>query len=165
MSRDDAFQAAARDLGYDFNGEIRIGGNYSPVVRHGGEIYVSGQIPRVGNEVMVTGRAGAEVPLERARHASAICVMRALALLRQSLGSLDQVERILRITVYVQCAADFTQQSEVADGASDLLFRILGEAGVHSRTSVGVYQLPKNATVELDLIAAVADARNDIIGS
>jgi enamine deaminase RidA (YjgF/YER057c/UK114 family) len=158
MARENAFEAAARELGYDFNGEIRIGGNYSPVVRHGDEIYVSGQIPRVGNEVMVTGRAGTDVPLSRAQHASALCVMRALALLRQSLGSLDRIERVLRITVYVQCAADFTQQSEVSDGASDLLFRILGEAGVHSRTSVGVYQLPKNATVELDLIAAVNDA-------
>ncbi|WP_420476967.1 RidA family protein [Noviherbaspirillum sp. ST9] len=158
MSREEAFQAAARELGYDFNGEIRIGGNYSPLVRHRGEIHVSGQIPRVGNEVMVTGRAGADVPLARAQHASAICVMRALALLRQSLGSLEQVERILRITVYVQCTADFTQQSEVADGASDLLFRILGAAGVHSRTSVGVYQLPKNATVELDMIAATCGA-------
>lgn len=155
MAREEAFQAAARELGYDFNGEIRIGGNYSPFVRHGGEIYVSGQIPRVGSEVVVTGRAGGDVPLVRAQHAAAICVMRSLAVLRQSLGSLDHIVRILRITVYVQSAADFSLQSEVADGASDLLFRILGEAGVHSRTSVGVYQLPKNATVELDLIAAV----------
>lgn len=158
MSREGAFQAIAGELGYDFNGEIRIGGNYSPVVWHGNEIYVSGQIPRVGNDVVVAGRAGAVVPIAQAQHAAQICVMRALALLRQSLGSLDDVARILRITVYVQSSEDFTQQSEVADGASDVLFRVLGEAGIHSRTSVGVYQLPKNATVELDLIAAVGPA-------
>jgi enamine deaminase RidA (YjgF/YER057c/UK114 family) len=81
--------------------------------------------------------------------------MRALALLRQSLGSLDQVHKILRISVFVQSAQDFTQQSEVADGASEVLYAVLGDAGVHTRTSVGVYQLPKNASVELDLIAVV----------
>lgn len=156
MTREEEFQAVARELGYDFNGEIKIGGNYSPVVRHGNELYVSGQIPRVGNEVVVTGRTGAGITTARAQVAAKVCAMRALALLRQSLGSLDQVTRILRISVYVQSAEDFTQQSEVADGASEVLFRVLGDAGVHSRTSVGVYQLPKNATVELDLIAAVA---------
>ena len=84
--------------------------------------------------------------------------MRALTLLRQELGSLDAIARILRINVYVQSGEDFTQQSEVADGASDLLFDILGEAGAHTRTSVGVYQLPKNATVELDVVATVTSA-------
>lgn len=155
MSREEEFQATSRELGYDFNGEIRIGGNYSPVIRHGDHIWVSGQIPRVGNEVVVTGCAGDDITLAEAQLAAKICVMRALALLRQSLGSLDHVARVLRITVHVQSSRDFTQQSEVADAASDLLFRILGEAGVHARTSVGAYQLPKNATVELDLVAAV----------
>jgi len=79
--------------------------------------------------------------------------MRALALLRQSLGTLDGIGRILRMTVYVQCTQDFTQHSEVADAASDVFCKVLGEAGRHARTSVGVHQLPKNATVELDLVA------------
>ncbi len=76
-------------------------------------------------------------------------------LLERSLGTLDRVRAILRITVYVRSAPAFTQQSEVADGASGILFRVLGEAGAHTRTSVGVEQLPKGATVEVDLIAAV----------
>ena len=103
---------------------------------------------------VATGRAGAEVSLEQARAAARISTLRALALLQRALGSLDQVDRILRITVYVQCTADFTQHSEVADAASDLLHTVLGEAGIHARTSIGVYQLPKNATVELELQAA-----------
>ena len=77
--------------------------------------------------------------------------MRALALLNRHLSGLEAVAQILRLNVYVQSAADFTQQSEVADGASDLLYEIFGEQGVHTRTSVGVCQLPKNAAVELDL--------------
>lgn len=92
--------------------------------------------------------------LPEAQLAARICALRALALLQRSLGSLDPVQRILRITVDVQFAQNFTQQSEVADAASDLLHAILGEAGAHTRTSVGVFQLPKNATVEIDLIAA-----------
>jgi enamine deaminase RidA (YjgF/YER057c/UK114 family) len=104
---------------------------------------------------MVTGRAGADTTLAQAQLAAKICAMRALALLQRSLGSLDDVKRLLRMTLYVQCAQDFTRQSEVADGASEVLFFVLGDAGAHTRSSIGVYQLPKNATVELDLIAAV----------
>jgi enamine deaminase RidA (YjgF/YER057c/UK114 family) len=82
--------------------------------------------------------------------------MRALALLQRSLGSLDHVKAILSISVFVQSAQHFTEQSEVADGASEVLFKVLGPAGAHTRTSVGVFQLPKNATVELSLVASVA---------
>lgn len=153
-SRETRFAAAAAALGYNFDGEIKIGGNYVPVVQHGDQVYVSGQIPRVGNTVVVTGRAGADVSVSQAQLAARVCAMRALALLRQSLGSLERVKHILRMTVYVQSAQDFTQQSEVADAASEVLYAVLGPAGVHTRTSVGVVQLPKNASVELDLIAA-----------
>nr|WP_316643428.1 RidA family protein [uncultured Roseateles sp.] len=155
MSRDERFNQEVQALGYSFDGEIKIGGNYVPLVRDGQQIYVSGQIPRVGDQVVVTGAVGAEVTLERAQLAAKVCAMRALALLQRSLGSLEQVRAVLRITVYVQSAPGFTQQSEVADGASDLLFRVLGPAGAHTRTSVGVLQLPKNASVEMDLIAGV----------
>ena len=81
--------------------------------------------------------------------------MRALALLRRQFGSMERVRRILRITVYVQCTDAFTLHSEVSDGASAVLFEVLGEAGRHARTSVGVFQLPKNASVELDLMASI----------
>lgn len=151
------FAAAAAQLGHDFSGPLKIGGDYLPAVRHGEQVYVSGQIPRVGDTVVVTGRAGAETPLPEARRAAAICAMRALAVLRQTFGSLERVAQLLRITVYVQSADGFTQQSEVADGASALLRAVLGPAGAHARTSVGVYRLPKDATVELDLVAAVRD--------
>lgn len=153
MSKDTAFAQAAEALGYAFDGQIKIGGNYVPLVRDGNTLYISGQIPRVQDTVVVTGRAGGAVSLADAQRAAKVCVMRALALLQRELGTLDKVRSVLRITVYVQCTEDFTQHSEVADGASELLFAILGPAGAHTRTSVGVYQLPKNATVELDMVA------------
>ncbi len=155
MSRDQALTQAAQQLGYDFDGEIKAGGNYQPLTRDGHTIYLSGQVPRVGSTVVVTGRVGTEVDLARAQLAAKICVMRALVLLQRSLGSLDAVQQILRLNVFTQCAEHFTQLSEVADGASELLVQILGPAGTHARTSVGVYALPKGASVELDLTVAV----------
>ncbi|MCA3238041.1 MAG: RidA family protein [Curvibacter sp.] len=154
MSRDELFRQAADAQGYPLNDEILVGGNYAPVLRDGRHLYLSGQVPRIGSTVVVTGRAGAGVSLQQAQRAAQICTLRALALLQRELGGLEDVRQILRLTVYVQCAPDFTQHSEVADAASALLQQVLGPAGVHTRTSVGVYQLPKNATVELDLIAA-----------
>ena len=159
QSADTRFLKQAQQMGYSFDGEIKIGGNYVPLVRDGHHLYVSGQIPRVGNTVVVTGAVGAEVSLIDAQKAAKVCVMRGLALLQRALGSLDHIQSVPRITVYVQSAPNFTQQSEVADGASEVLFQVLGaQAGAHSRTSVGVLQLPKNAAVEIDLIASVRTA-------
>jgi enamine deaminase RidA (YjgF/YER057c/UK114 family) len=155
MSRDERFDDAAARPGMDLHGEIKVGGHYVPLVRHGELVYLSGQIPRIGNDVVVTGAVGTEVTLAQARVGAAVCIMRALLLLKRALGSLDGVGGILRMTVFVQSAPTFTQHSEVADAASDLLVEVLGAQGAHTRTSVGVIQLPKSASVEIDLIAAV----------
>lgn len=149
------FAAAAAELSLSFEGEIRVGGHYVGVVEDGDLAYVSGQIPRVGDAIAVTGRVGAEASLDDARRAARICTLRALALLARLPGGLGRVRRVLRMTAYTQSASTFTQQSEVADAASDLLHAIFGDAGAHARTSVGVAQLPKNAAVELDLIVAL----------
>lgn len=155
MSIESRLEAEAIALGYKFDGEIKIGGNYAPVVIDGRHIYVSGQIPRVGDTVMITGAAGAETSLEMARNAAKICIMRGLMLIRAAAGFLDNVKSIPRINVYVQSSPGFIQQSEVADAASDLLSRVLGPVAAHTRTSIGVLQLPKNATVEIDMIVTV----------
>ncbi len=126
-----------------------------PLLQDGNHIYISGQIPRVGDIVVFTGAASAEVSLAQAQTAAKVCVMRALALLQRHLGSLDHIKSVPRISVFVQSTVTFTQQSEVSDGASEVLFRVLGNAGAHSRTSVGVFQLSKNATVEMDFIVTV----------
>lgn len=154
-SRETLFAAKAAELSVSFEDEIRAGANYEVAVENGDEIYVSGQIPRVQGLIAVTGRVGETVSLADGRRAAAICALRAVAVLRQALGSLDRVKRILRLTVYIQSASGLTQQSEVADAASEILYAIFAPAGGHTRTAVGVYQLPKNAAVELDLIAAI----------
>jgi enamine deaminase RidA (YjgF/YER057c/UK114 family) len=158
MSPDQAFQQQSSLLGYSFEGPMKVGGNYSPVLRDGDLLYVSGQIPRVGDEIVVVGAAGAEVSLEKARLAAKVSTMRALALVSRAVGSLGNIAAVLRMTVFVRSESSFTQQSEVADGASDLLAAVLGPVGIHTRTSVGVTQLPKGATVEIDFIFKVREA-------
>lgn len=154
MSRSELFNQVASELGYDFNGEIKVGGNYVPILKHDNLIYISGQIPRVGDKVVIQGAVGSDIGLEEAQKAAKVCVMRALALVNQSVG-LDAVKGVLRISVFVQSANGFTQQSEVSDGASEVLYKVFGDVGIHTRTSVGVYQLPKNAPVEIDFIFSI----------
>jgi enamine deaminase RidA (YjgF/YER057c/UK114 family) len=130
------FEAMAAHFGHRFDAEIKIGGHYVPVLRHGAQVFVSVQIPRVG-AILVVGRVGVEVTLAEARFAAPVCAMRALALLRQSRGSLEVISQVLRLTVVVQSAADFTQHSEVVDAASDVLHTVLGDAAAtRARRSV-----------------------------
>ena len=154
MTREARFRTIAVELGYDFDGPIKVGGNYAPLVVHDKIAYVSGQIPRVGDTVVIQGAVGRDVSLAQAQLAARVCIMRAVGLLLAHFKSLDQVKRILSIDVYVQSAESFTQQSEVSDAASEVLYSIFGEDGVHARTSVGVFRLPKNAPVEISLVAA-----------
>lgn len=145
-------QQAIASTGYSFDGPILVGGDYVPVVHDGDMAYVSGQVPRVGTQVVVTGRVGDGTSLADAQKAARVCAIRGLLLLQAQLGSLDRIARVLRVGVYVQSAAGFTQQSEVADAASALLKTVLGDEGAHTRTSVGVAQLPKDAAVEIEMV-------------
>jgi len=157
MTPDQKYAAAMVRLGYQLN-EFKIGGNYTPLLRDGNHVYISGQIPRVGDAIVLPGKVGDSLTLAQAQIAAGISVLRCLGLLKQALGSLDRIKAIPRINVYVRSAEDFDQQSEVANGASDLLHEILGSAGVHTRTSLGVMQLPKSAAVEVDMIAVAHSA-------
>jgi enamine deaminase RidA (YjgF/YER057c/UK114 family) len=154
-SRDGLFERMLDAHGISFEDDIRPGANYEVAVQHEGQVWISGQVPRVRGKVVATGRAGHDLTLEQARHGAAVSTLRALAILRHTLGSLDRVSRLLRVTVFVQSAADFTQQSEVADACSAILYEVFSPHGGHTRTSVGVFQLPKNAVVEIDMVAAV----------
>ena len=133
------------------------GARYAAVVVHGGLAWVSGQLPREGDRVVVAGKLGRDVDIAAAQHGARIALLRALAALRDELGGLARVRQILRLTVYVNSTEDFTQHSAVADGASTLIYELFGaDLGRHARTSVGVAQLPRDGCVEIDLVAALA---------
>ena len=152
MNRDEKLKQVAAEFGFDPDETIRIGGKYTPVVIDGSTAYVAGQVPRIGEVVHFVGIVGDSVSLEDGRRAAGISALRALALIRKQCGTLDAIATVPRMTVYVRSAPGFTMQSEVADGASDVLVAVLGDAGVHTRSSVGVLQLPKGASVEADFI-------------
>ena len=155
-SRLDIALQLAEKHGMDFRANLVIGGNYVSAIEHHGLVYVSGQVPRIGSTVVVTGRVGEVVSLAQAQAGAEVCALRVLAILEQHCG-LERIAQVLKLNVYTQCTADFTQLSEVADAASRLMAAVLGQSGPHTRTSVGVYQLPKNATVELDAVVALRD--------
>ena len=152
---DERFIALAKELGYDIYGENTAGGHYAPLIRHHDELYISGLVPRMNGEIQYPGRVGQELSLADAQKAASISALRGLALIVDAVGSLDKIKSLLRVTVYVRSTADFVDLSEVANGASDVFSHVLGDAGKHTRTTVGVYQLPKNAAIEVDMIAAL----------
>jgi enamine deaminase RidA (YjgF/YER057c/UK114 family) len=145
------------DLGLHLPQSAAPGARYAAVVVHDGLAWVSGQLPREGDRVVALGKLGRDIDVVAARDGARIALLRGLAALRDELGGLGRVRRILQMTVYVNSTEDFVDQSAVADGASGLIYELFGpELGRHARTSVGVAQLPRNGCVELDLVAALS---------
>lgn len=130
--------------------------SYVPVVEQGGVAYVSGQLPFVDG-TLVTGRLGKDVSLEQGAAAARACGLMILAQL-EAAGLLDRVERVIKLGAFISSASDFTDQPKVANGASDLMSDVFGEAGKHARSAVGVPVLPLGAAVEVDAIVAVRPA-------
>jgi enamine deaminase RidA (YjgF/YER057c/UK114 family) len=127
---------------------------YVPAVEAGGLLHVSGQLPFVGG-ALVKGRLGEDVSLEDGYAAARACGLMLLAQARAALGSLDRVERVVKLGAFVNSAGSFTDQPKVANGASELMAEVFGDAGKHARSAVGVPVLPLGAAVEVDAIFAV----------
>ncbi|MDE2597858.1 MAG: RidA family protein [Sphingomonadales bacterium] len=130
---------------------------YVPVVVAGGLAHVSGQLPFIDGK-LVTGRLGEDVTLEAGMAAAQACGLMILAQLKAALGSLSRVERVVKLGAFVNSAGDFTDQPKVANGASELMAAVFGDAGKHARSAVGVPVLPLGAAVEVDAIVAVSPA-------
>lgn len=130
---------------------------YVPVVIAGGLAHVSGQLPFVEGK-LVTGRLGEDVSLDAGVEAAQACAVMILAQLKAALGSLDRVERVVKLGAFVNSTGDFTDQPKVANGASELMVAVFGEPGKHARSAVGVPVLPLGAAVEVDAIVAVRPA-------
>jgi enamine deaminase RidA (YjgF/YER057c/UK114 family) len=130
-------------------------GLYVPSVRTGNLVFTSGQLPTSGGELVATGKTPRDVPLERARAAARQATLNALAAAAREAGGIDNIRRVVRLNCFVNSAPGFTDQAKVANGASELLGELFGEAGVHTRCALGAAELPLNAPVELDLIVEV----------
>lgn len=130
---------------------------YVPVVEAGGLAYVSGQLPFI-NDMLVTGRLGDDITIERGAAAARACGLMILAQLQAALGSLSRIERIVKLGGFVCSTERFTDQPKVINGASELMVDLFGEIGRHARSAVGVPVLPLGAAVEVDAIVAVRPA-------
>jgi len=127
---------------------------YVPTVLAGGLLHVSGQLPFIDG-ALVTGRLGEDVSLEQGAAAAKACALMLLAQAKAALGSLDRIEQVVKLGAFINSTGDFTDQPKVANGASELMQAVFGDAGRHARSAVGVPVLPLGAAVEIDAIFAV----------
>ncbi len=132
-------------------------GSYVPFVKTGKLVYLSGMLPLSGGKLTKTGRVGESVSLEDASEAARTAAINALAVLKSAVGGLDLVKRCVRIEGYVSSAQDFADQPKVLNGASNFIFEVFGESGLHTRTAVGVNILPLNSPVEISFIFEVKE--------
>lgn len=128
---------------------------YIPAVRSGHHVFTSGQLPMREGQLMLTGKVGGEVSEEEAVECARQCALNALAAVRAEVGELSAVKRVVKVVVFVASTPDFTAQPLVANGVSELLGQVFGEAGRHARSAVGVAVLPLDAPVEVELIVEV----------
>jgi enamine deaminase RidA (YjgF/YER057c/UK114 family) len=129
---------------------------YVPVTQAGAVAFVAGQVPMVDGQLMHAGRLGKNISVEMGQQAAAQAALQALSALRQHLGTLDRLVRLLQMTVYVAAETEFIEHPKVANGASELLVDVLGPDGRHARAAVGMASLPLGASIEITLTAEVA---------
>ncbi len=130
-------------------------GAYVPFVRTGNLVFVSGMLPLKDGKLLFTGRVGESVTIEDAIEAARVSAVNGIAVLREAIGDLGRLVRCVKVSGFVACAPDFTEQPRVINGASELLVAVFGEAGRHARAAVGVPVLPMNAPVEIEFLFAV----------
>lgn len=129
--------------------------SYVPTVEVDGMLFVSGQISFAADGSLIKGRLGADMTVAEGQAAAERCALMILAQVKAALGSFGRVERVVKLGVFVQCTPEFADQPEVANGASDLFVKVLGDAGKHARAAVGVPALPRGVAVEVDAVFAV----------
>jgi len=150
MSFDDNFKALASKP----TGAFNI--NLSPIRYLNNSFYASGQVARRGETMIATGLVGSEVNMELAQECAWVCAMNVLESVQKELGSLDNIEYVARLGIYVASADGFSDQHLVAHGASQVILNVFGDvAGKHARTAIGVASLPLNSPVEVDAIFVV----------
>ena len=146
-----------KDLGINIPNAPKPAGSYVPVVLTGKLAFVSGQIPIKDGQVVYQGKVGDTQSIGDAQEAAKLCVINGLAQIEAYCGTLDNLEKIIKISGFVNSTKDFTEHPKVINAASDLLMKIFDEKGRHSRIAIGVSSLPLNATVEIDMVVEIAN--------
>jgi enamine deaminase RidA (YjgF/YER057c/UK114 family) len=141
-----------KELGYTLPETVKPLAAYIPAIRVGEFVYTSGQVPMVNGVLKYAGKIGTDLTLEDGQKASIICALNGLSAIKGIVGDLNKIEQIIKLTVFVNSANGFTDQPKVANGASEFLGSVFGDAGIHARSAVGVSELPINSAVEIEMI-------------
>jgi enamine deaminase RidA (YjgF/YER057c/UK114 family) len=128
---------------------------YVPSVRTGNLVYVAGQLPFLDGKLLMTGRCGEALTVEQGQQMARQCALNALAIVKAEIGDLARVKRVVRVGAFVACPDNWGDQPKVANGASELLVQVFGDAGKHARAAVGVNALPLGAPVEIEMLVEV----------
>ena len=146
-------EARLKELGVSLPKPPKPVASYVPFTISGHQVFISGQVPIADGALKYVGKLGVDIPLEAGQAAAQLCAINVLAMLKMACDDdLDRVVQCLKLNVFVNAAPDYTQQPEVANGASDLIAAVFGDAGKHARAAVGVGSLPRGVAVEVDAI-------------
>ena len=144
-----------KELGFELPEVAKPLAAYVPAKLVGNLVMTSGQVPVVKGTIKYSGKVGKDLSEEDGQKAAQICALNCLAAIKSVIGDLDKIVEVVKLTVFVTSAEDFTAQPNVANGASELIGQIFGEAGKHVRSAVGVTALPMNAAVEIEMIVRI----------
>jgi len=146
-----------KQLGFEVPEVAKPLAAYIPAKQVGALVMTSGQVPLVNGEIKYKGKVGKDLSEEDGIKAAQVCALNCLAAVKSVIGNLDRIVEIEKLTVFVASAENFTAQPKVANGASELIGKIFGEAGKHVRSAVGVTALPLDSAVEIEMIVKISD--------
>ena len=144
-----------KEMGYTVPEAPKPLAAYIAVTKVDDLVFTAGQLPMVDGKLIAEGKLGAEISNELGSKAAEICALNCLSVIKSEIGDLENIRQIVKVTVFVNSADGFTAQPQVANGASEFLVNIFGDAGKHVRSAVGVNELPINAPVEIEMIVKV----------
>lgn len=149
------FEEKIKQLGITIPEPVKPLAAYIPAMQVGNLVMTSGQVPIYSGAVKYQGKVGRDLSEEEGKEAAKLCAINCLSAVKSVIGNLDKIKRVLKLTVFIASAEGFTAQPKVANGASELIGEIFGEAGKHVRSAVGVSELPLNSAVEIEMIVEV----------
>ncbi len=146
-----------RDLGLEVPIAAKPVAAYVPATRTGNLIFTAGQLPLVDGQMVATGKVGQEVDVEQAKKLAEVCALNCLAAV-ETVVPIERILRIVRVVGYVNGIAGFTNQPAVINGASELFLNLWGDSGKHARSAIGVYDLPLDSPIELELVVQISES-------
>ncbi|WP_420547298.1 RidA family protein [Curvivirga sp.] len=148
-------EAKLQELGIELPNAPQPAGSYVQHYQSGNLLFVAGQIPFWNGELKFQGKVGQEFSIEEGQEAAKTCALNIIAQIKDAVGDLDKVARIVRLNGFVNCPTDFADHPKVINGASDLMGEIFGEKGKHTRIALGAGSLPLNVAVEIDAVIEI----------